>query len=70
MHEVGADEVEVQLAQRGQLHIRLVHHAAGHDARFFHDAVRCHAKFLHIGQVGAVFEVGAGDGAHLRHPLA
>ena len=67
---MGADEVEVQLAQRSGTHVGIPHHAARNDARLLHDAVLGHAELLHIGQVSAVLQIGAGNGAHLRHPAA
>ena len=58
-----ADEVHVQFGHRGEPHIIVTHHAAGHDAWSLHDAIIGHTEFLHVRQFAVAWQIGAGDRA-------
>ena len=67
MHKVRAHVVHVELGHGGQAHVGIINHAARYNTRLLHNAVARHAKFLHIGQIGAVLKIRTGDGLNARN---
>ena len=67
MHKVRTHVVHVELGHGSQAHIGIVDHGARDNTRLLHNTIARHAKLLHVGQVGTVLKVRAGNSLNARN---